>query len=89
MAPGVRDAFLERFPEDDDLHVVDSSVTSIDVGENLTQVDVIYVMEYYHLPSSQIKKWRWKQNWRLIKNEASKTEAWLIDNEPPPLPWRE
>ncbi len=89
MAPDVRDAFLDQFNEDDDLHIVDSSVTSIAGGPDSKQIDVIYVMEYYHLPSSQIKKWRWTQHWRLIVDEASKSEAWLIDNEPPTLPWRE
>jgi len=89
VAPSVRAAFLEQFQEDDDLHVVDSSVTSIDVEQDVKQVDVFYVMEYYHLPSSQIKKWRWTQHWRLIKDKESKSEAWLIDNKPPPLPWRE
>ena len=89
MAPGARDAFLEQFQEDDDLHVVDSSVTSIAGGSDSKQIDVIYVMEYYHLPSSQIKKWRWTQHWRLIQDETSKSEAWLIDNEPPHLPWKE
>lgn len=88
MSPSVRSAFLEQFQEDDDLHVVDSSVTSIDAGPEQEQVDVLYVMEYYHLPSSQIKKWRWTQHWRLIRNEKAKSEAWLIDNEPPPLPWK-
>ncbi len=89
VAPEVRAAFLEQFPEDDDLHVVDSSVSTIGPGQDPEEVDVIYVMEYYHLPSSQIKKWRWTQHWRLIKNETDKSEAWLINNKPPVLPWRE
>ena len=89
VAPEVRDAFLEQFQEDDDLHIVDSSVSSVGVGQDPKQVEVLYVMEYYRLPSSRIKKWRWKQQWRLIKDEASKSEIWLIDNKPPPLPWRE
>jgi len=88
VAPSVRDAFLEQFQEDDDLHVVDSSVSRIDVGKDPNRVVAYYVMEYYHLPSSQIKKWRWKQQWRLIVDEESKDEVWLIDNKPPTLPWR-
>ncbi len=88
VAPSVRDAFLEQFQEDDDLHVVDSSVSKIDVGKDPNRVVAYYVMEYYHLPSSQIKKWRWKQQWRLIVDEESKDEVWLIDNKPPTLPWR-
>lgn len=89
MTPLVRTAFLEQFQEDDDLHIVDSSVSNIDVEKGQKGVDANYVMEYYHLPSSRIKKWRWKQHWRLVKDKKEKSEAWLIDNKPPPLPWRE
>ena len=85
----VRGAFMEQFPEDDDLHIVDSSISSVELGQDEERVDVVYVMEYYHLPSSKIKKWRWTQQWRLIKKNDSDSGAWLIDNEPPPLPWRE
>ncbi len=89
MTPSVRAAFLEQFQEDDDLHVVDSSVSNIDMGQDPKAVDANYVMEYYRLPSSQIKKWRWKQHWRVVQDKEGKSEAWLIDNKPPPLPWRE
>jgi len=85
----VRGAFMEQFQEDDDLHIVDSSILSIDLGEDKERVDSAYVMEYYRLPSSKIKKWRWQQQWRLIKGKDSDSGTWLIDNEPPPLPWRE
>jgi len=89
MTPSVRAVFLEQFQEDDDLHVVDSSTSSIDVGQDQKVVDANYVMEYYYLPSSRIKKWRWKQHWRVIQDKEGESEVWLIDNEPPPLPWKE
>ncbi|MDA3903453.1 MAG: hypothetical protein PF441_08415 [Desulfuromusa sp.] len=85
----VRDAFLEQFQEDEDLHIVDSHILSVNIHQHGGQADAVYVMEYYRLPSSQIKKWRWQQRWRLIQVKVTKPGAWLIENEPPALPWRQ
>lgn len=85
----VRDAFLKQFKEDEDLHIVDSSILSIDMHPDEGWADAVYVMEYYRLPSSQVKKWRWEQRWRLIQEKLTKPGVWLIENEPPALPWRQ
>ena len=85
----VREAFLEQFTEDEDLHVVDSRILSIDMQQHGGRADAVYVMEYYRLPSSQIKKWRWEQQWRLIQEKLTKPGVWLIENEPPKLPWKQ
>ena len=89
LQPDVRGVFLEQFEEDDDLHLVSSSVTSINMHPDGDQADAVYVMEYYRLPSNQIKKWRWKQQWRLIQGSLAKQGIWLIENEPPVLPWKQ
>ncbi len=85
----VREAFLEQFTEDEDLHVVESHILSIDMYQHEGRADAVYVLEYYRLPSSRIKKWRWEQQWRLIQQKVTKPGVWLIENEPPPLPWKQ
>jgi len=86
--PDARAAFIKQFKEDADLHVVESHILSIDMHKQEGWADAAYVMEYYHLPSSRIMKWRWEQRWRLIKEKMTKPGVWLIENEPPPLPWK-
>ena len=87
--PDVRGAFLMQFQEDEDLHVVDSRISSVDMYQGEGRADAVYVMEYYRLPSSRIKKWRWEQQWRLVQEKVTKPGVWLIENEPPVLPWRQ
>ncbi|SDZ74883.1 hypothetical protein SAMN05660420_00106 [Desulfuromusa kysingii] len=87
--PDVRGAFLEQFKEDEDLHIVESGVISVVMDPSAGRADAVYVLEYYRLPSSRIKKWRWEQQWRLIQEKMTKPGVWLIENEPPMLPWNQ
>jgi len=87
VQPDARAAFLDQFQEDADLHVVDSRILSINMHPHEGRADAVYVMEYYRLPSSRIMKWRWEQQWRLIQEKLTKPGVWLIENEPPALPW--
>jgi hypothetical protein len=82
----VKDQFIEKFIEDDSLHVVDSSINKVDIDVDQEHADVEYVMEYYHLPSSRVLKWTWNQQWILTKG---KENTWQIDNAPPKLPWED
>jgi hypothetical protein len=59
LQPEVRDLFLERFKEDEDLHVVDSRILKVDLHASEGWAEAEYMMEYYRLPSSRVKKWRW------------------------------
>ncbi len=87
--PDVHAAFSEQFTEDEDLRIVDSKMLGIDMGQEKGQADAVYVLEYYRLPSSRVKKWRWEQQWRLVQKKVTKPGVWLIENEPPSLPWKE
>lgn len=87
--PDVRGFFLDQFQEDEDLHIVESQILSIDMTAGKGQADAVYEMEYYRLPSSRIKKWQWQQQWRFVQERMTKPGVWLIDNEPPVLPWKE
>ena len=88
LDPEVRPAFEEKFIEDDDLRIVGSRVLSVNIFPDGEQADIVYVLEYYHLPSNQIKKWRWKQHWELGSKRVIKPGIWMIKNEPPGLPWQ-
>ena len=89
LQPQLRESFLEQFREDADLHVVDSRMTSVELNEAENRAEAEYVMEYYRLPSSRVKKWFWQQQWILIPGEMTKPDIWLIGNAPPELPWQE
>ncbi|MEA3544378.1 MAG: hypothetical protein U9R69_04050 [Thermodesulfobacteriota bacterium] len=84
----VRGAFLKQFTEDEKLHIVDSRILSVNLNQPGV-ADVVYILEYYRLPSSRVKKWRWEQRWRLIQEKLTKPGVWLIENEPPALPWKQ
>lgn len=81
----VRSVFLERFPEDDDFHIVESRIAGIEVDGKTETTVLNYRLEYYRLPSMRVKKWRWDQQWRLHSSEGMKSNVWLIENPPPPL----
>ncbi len=87
--PEVRGEFLEQFSEDDDLRIVESRILSIDMDRQEMQAKAVYSMEYYRLPSSRVKKWRWEQQWRLGETTLTKSGVWLIENGPPKLPWKQ
>lgn len=83
----VQPEFTARFPQDDDdLRIVGSRVDSIEVSEDQQSAEATYVLEYYRLPSSRVKKWHWSQHWRQYRKNISKPGLWLIENAPPPLP---
>lgn len=84
-----RPAFLEQFKEDPDLFVVDSQIQNIHPGVTDDGVEVVYLLEYYRLPSSRIDRWIWKQEWRRQPSGFGKEAVWLISDPPPPLPWNE
>ncbi len=86
--PAVRGDFEDKFGEDDDLRVVDSRIMSINLLPDGKRAEVTYQLEYYHLPSSRIKKWRWKQRWEMEGKEAADPGVWLIKNGPPEIPWQ-
>ncbi len=82
-----REVFLEQFVADDDLRIVDSSFLSIRASKE-GDTSAVYILEYYRLPSGTVKKWRWEQQWQLVAGDVSTGGVWLIQNPPPPLPWK-
>ena len=81
LASDAREEFLVQFTADDDLRIVDSSFSDIKASKE-GESTAMYILEYYRLPSGSVKKWRWEQQWELTGS------VWLIQNPPPPLPWK-
>jgi hypothetical protein len=82
----VRSAFLDQFQEDEDLNVVDSRIVNFNLNIDQQTAEADYLLEYFRLPSMQVKKWKWKQQWELHQPKALKTAIWHIVNAPPPVP---
>lgn len=89
LQPHLREHFLQQFRDDADLHVVDSRILSVELNDFEDRAEAEYVMEYYRLPSSRVKKWSWQQQWVLIPGKMANPDVWLIENAPPELPWQE
>lgn len=86
LLPEVRSAFLDQFQEDQDLHIVESRIVSIDLNQEAGTAEVEYQLEYFRLPSSTVKKWRWTQKWLFQKEKVARPGIWLIENTPPDGP---
>jgi hypothetical protein len=87
VEPQAQPEFSACFPRDDeDLRIVESRLETLNVKEDQQSAEADYVLEYYRLPSSRVKKWRWTQHWRLRREKPDKPGVWLIVNAPPPLP---
>ena len=59
LEPTARDEFLQQF-QDDNLFVVESRAVAVQVAASTESASADYLLEYYLLPSNQIKKWRWQ-----------------------------
>ncbi len=88
VVPAAQEEFLAQFEEDPDLFVVDSRVKKIDLEKKENGAEVVYEMEYYHLPSSRVRTWTWTQEWILIREKTLKQGVWLIEKAPPEVPWK-
>jgi len=81
-----RDAFLEQFPRNKDLHMVDARYERVALDEDAGAAETILYIEYYLLPSPTIKEWRWTQQWRRIDGKFPSGSLWLIQSSPPAFP---
>ncbi len=82
----LRSTFLEQFQRDEDLYIVESRIININLNKADGTAEADYLLEYYRLPSSRVKKWRWLQQWQLCRGKITQPGIWQIINAPPPLP---
>ena len=80
-----RDSFRLQFA-DEDLHVVESRIVAVQLDEDGENASAEYLLEYYLLPSSRIRKWRWQQQWKMLRPELASTGIWQIQNTAPAFP---
>ena len=87
VAPDQQQEFFSRFPQDnEDLKIVESQIEAVEINEANKTAVISYELEYYRLPSSRVKKWRWTQHWRQNGEKEQNPGLWRIVNPPPPLP---
>ena len=86
VVEGERDAFLEQFPRNKDLHMVDARYERIALNEEAGEAESILNIEYYLLPSPTIREWRWTQQWSRIDGEFPTGSFWQIQSPPPEFP---
>ncbi len=89
LNPDVRDEFSSKFKEDKDLYIVGSKFRSVNIHLDEQYAEALYILEYYRLPSSRIREWRWTQRWQLISEGMAKADVWRISNPPPEVPWQQ
>ena len=82
----VRTAFLAQFEQDEDLHVVESRIVSVEFNTDDGTATADYRLQFYRLPSMRVKKWQWSQRWQLSRQKMLETNSWQIVNSPPALP---
>lgn len=81
-----REAFLQQFPRNKDLHMVDARFERIARNEETGEAETILFVEYYLLPSATITEWRWTQQWQRMDGSFAQEDLWLIQTPPPSFP---
>jgi hypothetical protein len=85
LEPSVRETFLQQF-QNENLFVVESRIIEVQVAASAESATADYLLEYYLLPSNQIKKWHWQQQWQLSEKKSTTARVWRIENAPPAFP---
>jgi hypothetical protein len=86
VAEDQRETFLEQFPRNKDLHMVDVRYERIALDEAGGAAETVLFVEYYLLPSPALREWRWTQQWRRLDGEFPKGAPWQIQASPPAFP---
>jgi hypothetical protein len=73
-----REAFMQRFGELGDLHIVDARLESVDLREEAGRADTSIVLEYYLLPSATVKQFRLEQEWAYLGGDRYRPGVWRI-----------
>lgn len=81
LRPDLREQFLRQF-DDDDLRIVESRILSVRIDEKQQTAETEYRLQYYRLPSTRIRTWRWIQPWVYLDGAESE-KGWRLDDGPP------
>lgn len=86
MVEDERDAFLQQFPRNKDLHMVDVRFEQVALNEEAGEAETVLFLEYYLLPSVTVKEWRWTQQWQRTDGTFPQEAFWMIQAPPPTFP---
>lgn len=81
-----RAAFLRRFGELRDLHVVDVRLESADLREEAGRADTTILLEYYLLPSATVRQFVLQQEWAYLGGDRYHPGTWRIVSPFPEFP---
>jgi hypothetical protein len=81
-----REAFLDQFPRNKDLHMVEVSFEEVDLNQAEGRAEAVLLVEYYLLPSVTVREWRWPQQWRRMETSSGGGSMWMIQSPPPAFP---
>ncbi|PLX87161.1 MAG: hypothetical protein C0619_15275 [Desulfuromonas sp.] len=81
-----RDAFLDEFPSNKDLHMVEVGFEQVDLNQAEGVAGAVLLVEYYLLPSVTVREWRWSQQWRRMDTPSVGGSTWMIQAPPPAFP---
>ncbi len=86
MDESLQEEFLDRFRDQEDLHIVEVRPEAIRVEPPGSRAKVRMVVEFYNLPSLTVRKISFSQKWALVHGAGSGTPVWRIISPLPPFP---
>lgn len=81
----VRESFQERF-SGEDLRVVEFSLERVEFSDEDRRADAWYLLEYNLLPSSTVRRERFRLEWEYQEEGRMTPGIWRIVSPFPPLP---
>lgn len=82
----LRKDFLSRFQDADELRIVNVEMVSVDYQPENRTASTEMVIEYYRLPSPNVRKLRFEQDWFYAGGDTYNTGTWQTTTPIPPLP---
>ena len=86
LAPVQREDFLRAFADLPDLHITDVRLESAEAGDAGRRVVAWSTIEYYLLPSTTVKTFRFRQEWEYSGGGRFEAGNWLVVSPFPEIP---
>ncbi len=86
MEEKVRNNFLERFANNENLRIIDFHIERVEFSDDGRQVSVWYMLESYMLPSATVKKAQIRLAWEFYEENKLLPGSWRITSDFPQIP---
>ncbi|BCR03364.1 hypothetical protein DESUT3_04330 [Desulfuromonas versatilis] len=86
MLPEYAEDYRQRYLGREDLRIVDVRFETIELLEQGREAEARMVVEYYLLPSLNVKKFRFSQHWAYLGGDRYHPGVWTITSPFPPFP---